>query len=122
MENDPTLAESITNQELNKQQRYWLNHYQASQSSGNSMAAYTREHGLAIKSFYYWKKRLSKLGAIDPEPLSSSPFFHQVRFQQTQVFDAACTIRFPNGIECEMIGMDESGLEHLLVSVSRLQQ
>jgi hypothetical protein len=46
---------AITNQELNKQQ-YWFNHYQASQASGNSMAEYAREHGLAIKSFYYWKK------------------------------------------------------------------
>ena len=88
------------------------------------MAAYAREHGLAIKSFYYWKKRLLKLGGIESPSmaLEKAPVFHSVRIKTKPRVDAACRIRFPNGIECEMTGMDESGLEHLLFAVSQLPQ
>ena len=122
MAKEPTLVGSISNQKLTEQQRYWLEHYQASQASGNSLAEYAREHGLAKKSFYYWKKRLLKLGAIETPSmvLEKAPIFHPVRIKAEPRVDAACKVRFPNGIECEMTGMDESGLEHLLISVSRL--
>lgn len=124
MEKESALAEAISNQELNEQQRDWLNHYQASQTSGNSMAAYARKHGLAIKSFYYWKRRLLQLGAIKPNPvaLAKSPVFLPVRIKKEQHVgvDSACRVRFTNGIECEMTGMNERELEHLLASISRL--
>ena len=124
MEKDSTLAGLYPDQELNQKQRYWLNHYQTSQTSGNSMADYARKHGLAIKSFYYWKKRLLQLGAIEPNPIApaKSPVFLPVRIKKEPHVDATCRVRFPNGMECEMTGMDESGLEQVLVAISRLPQ
>jgi len=88
------------------------------------MAEYAREHGLAIKSFYYWKKRLLKLGAIESPlvALEKAPVFRPVRIKTEPRVDASCRIRFSNGIECEMTGMDEGRLEHLLIYVSRLPQ
>ena len=101
-------------------QHYWLKHYRASEVSGKSMAEYAREHGLAITAFYYWKKRLVQLGTIESKPLPDSPVFHKVAIKREQRVDATCRIRFPNGIECEMTGMDQNGFESLLNSVSQL--
>jgi hypothetical protein len=33
---------------------------------------------------------------------------------------AACTVRFANGIECEMTGLDAGGVEHVLGCLRRL--
>ena len=48
---------------LTKVQRFCLKHHQACQTSGKSQADYAREHALAVKSLYYWKKRLLQIGA-----------------------------------------------------------
>ena len=58
---------------LTKVQCFWLKHHQACQTSGKSQADYAREHGLAIKSLYYWKKRLQQIGAIDTDLSSAAP-------------------------------------------------
>lgn len=44
-------------------QRRWLEHFQQQQRSGLSMAAYARQQGLAISTFYAMKQRLSALAA-----------------------------------------------------------
>jgi len=119
MEQETTLTKPQPGHKLTEPQRYWLKHYQASEISGKSMAEYAREHGLAITAFYYWKKRLKQLGAISAEQLSDPPVFHKVTIKREQCVDATCRIRFPNGVECEMSGMDESRLASLLISVSR---
>ena len=120
MGKEAVLTRLQPDDELTESQRYWLKHYQASEVSGRSMAEYAREHGLAITAFYYWKKRLVQLGAIATEGLSDPPVFRKVTFKREQRVDATCRIRFPNGIECEMTGMDQNGFESLLNSVSQL--
>jgi hypothetical protein len=119
MEKEATLTRLRPDNELTEPQRCWLKHYRASEVSGKSMAEYAREQGLAITAFYYWKKRLIQLGAIAAERLSDPPVFHKITIQREQCVDATCRIRFPNGVECEMTGMDERGLASLLISVSR---
>jgi hypothetical protein len=44
-------------------------------------ADYAREHGLAVKSFYYWRKRLLQLGVIKPEPQPTLLVFHKVQIE-----------------------------------------
>lgn len=123
MQYDTNRTESLSAQELTESQRFWLKHYQACRTSGKVMADYAREHGLAVKSFYYWRKRLMQLGAIAPESPSTSPVFHKVQIKPVQVGNSVhCHIRFPNGVECEMSGLDAQGLDQLLMSVSRLPQ
>ena len=119
MEKEATLTRLQPDEELTEPQRYWLKHYLASEDSGKSMAEYAREHGLVITAFYYWKKRLVQLGAIANERLPNPPVFHKVTIKREQCVDATCRIRFPNGVECEMTGMDERGLASLLISVSQ---
>jgi uncharacterized protein (DUF2267 family) len=44
-------------------QQRWLDHIKQQQRSGLSMAAYARQQGLAISTFYAMKQRLSALAA-----------------------------------------------------------
>lgn len=122
MEKELSLSGATLEQELTEAQRFWLMHYQACQLANQSLAAYAREHGLAIKSFYYWKRRLRQLNAIESEPQrpSAQPTFHAVRVRRTQVVETACRLHFPNGLTCELMDIDDSGLERLLATVSRL--
>jgi len=122
MDNESALSSSGLLQELTPKQRSWLNHYQACRVSGKTMAEYAGENGLALKSFYFWKRRLRQLGAIGPDSIDSSksPLFLPVRVREESRVEAACTMRFANGIECEMTGLDAGGVEHLLGCLCRL--
>ena len=123
MEQESTLAGSRPEQELTEAQRFWLKHYQACQMANQSLAEYARAHGLAIKSFYYWTRRLRQLKAIESEPQRQQPpqpLFHPVRVQRTPVVEVTCRLHFPNGMVCDLTELDESKLERLLVTVSRL--
>jgi hypothetical protein len=121
MEKATNPSATMVEQSLTSQQHFWLAHVQTCQSSKKGMAEYARDHGLKVKSFYYWKKRLVRLGALELDTQSKPPVFHKVRVQPTLVLKAACRIRFPNGIECELSHLEETGLAHLLVTVSQLQ-
>jgi transposase-like protein len=122
MEQDTNLTRARPALELSETQHFWLKHYEACQVTDQSLADYARAHGLAVKSFYYWKRRLRQLKAIGPEPQppSPDPVFHAVRVQRTPLSTAACRLRFPNGMECDLTEIDEPGLERLLMTVSRL--
>ena len=82
MGKDAVLTSLQPNDEQTEPQHYWLKHYRASEISGKSMAEYAREHGLAITAFYYWKKRLVQLGAIESKPLPGSPVIHKVAIKR----------------------------------------
>ena len=120
MEKASNPSDLFTRQSLTEQQHFWLKHYQTCQASGKSMAEYARKHGLAVKSFYYWKKRLLRLGAIASDTQSKPPAFHKVSVQPSPVLKTACQLRFPNGIACELSPLAETGLAQLLDTVSRL--
>jgi len=80
-----------------KVQRFWLKHHQACQASGKSQADYAREHGLAIKSLYYWKKRLQHIGAIDADMPSAAPVFQKVQLATVAAAGIHCQIQFADG-------------------------
>lgn len=126
MGQEPTLAGSKpkAEQELTEVQRFWLRHYQACQMASQNLAEYAREHGLAAKSFYYWRRRLRQLKAVESKPQRQppQPLFHPVRVLRAPVVEIACRLRFPNGMECDLTEIDEPGLERLLGTVSRLLQ
>ena len=107
---------------LTKVQRFWLKHHQACQASGESQADYAREHGLAIKSLYYWKKRLQQIGAIDTDRPLAAPVFQKVQLAPVAATGIHCQIQFANGLACELTGLDALSLEQLLLTVSRLPQ
>ena len=120
MQNTTNQVGVPSGHKLTEVQRFWLQHYQACQASGNSQVAYAREHGLAVKSLYYWKKRLQQIGAIDSGLSSTSPVFQKVQLAPVAAAGIRCQIQFANGLTCELDGLDALGVEQLLLTVSRL--
>lgn len=122
MQKETNLEGVLPEYKLTKVQRFWLKHHQACQASGKSQADYAREHGLAIKSLYYWKKRLLQIGAIDAGLSSTPPIFQKVHIAPVADAGIHCQIQFANGLGCELTGLDASGQEQLLLTASRLPQ
>lgn len=114
--------EALSEPQLTEVQRFWLQHYQACQASGKSQVDYAREHGLAVKSLYSWKKRLQHIGAVDAGVSATPPVFQKVQLAPVAAAGIQCQIQFANGLACELAGLDEPVLEHLLLIVSRLPQ
>ena len=65
---------------LTDRQRYWLEHIQACEASGKSIAEYATEHGVNVRAMYSGKKILVNKGVL---PATQPP-----RFQRVQVMEA----------------------------------
>ena len=89
---------------LTKRQRYWLNHLQACEASGKSIAAYAKDHGLKSKSMYASKKALISKGVLPPT---------RAQFQRVQVVNTVVAnewlIQLPNGVSVSFSGAVDKG-------------
>lgn len=86
--------------EENKQQE-WAERLKAQQASGQSAAAFCREHGLTEWAFSYWKRKLRKQSGTEVSVASRpSGRFSRVEFVQPPSL-AGVTIRFPAGVALE---------------------
>ena len=65
---------------LTERQRYWLEHIQACQQSGKSIAEYATEHGFTARAMYGGKKILVKKGVL--------PATQAARFQRVRIIEA----------------------------------
>lgn len=84
-------------------QRRWLEHIKQQQRSGLSMAAYARQHGLAIGSFYAMRQRLSALASS--ETSAPGPLFQAVSLMSVQRPEAdllTLAFEWPNGLRCSV--------------------
>jgi hypothetical protein len=50
----------------------WLEHLQCWRDSGKSLAAYAKEHGLALWAIYHWRGVLIRQGRWHPEPKTTA--------------------------------------------------
>ena len=103
---------------LTERQRFWLEHIQACQQSGKTMAEYAAAHGLTARALYDGKKRLVKKGVL--------PGTQAARFQRLQVLEAAVSnqwrIGLPNGVSVAFAGaVDARTLSTVLSSAAALE-
>lgn len=116
---DLTTASKLTDKG-----RYWLNHLQQCQASGQSMAAYAKAQGLGLKSFYRWRKQLRLLPAGRQEDVL--PSFHRVRLAGSAAAVSAqnntlsLLVHLPNGIDCEFKQITIETLTEALLAVAKL--
>ncbi len=65
--------------QINQKQKNWQAHMDAWTQSGKTQAGYCRDHGLNIKTFYYWRKKLKqkpgtvKLVQVPTLPITAAP-------------------------------------------------
>jgi hypothetical protein len=91
-------------QRLTTRQRYWLDHLEACEASGQKMNAYAQAQGLGARALYDARKRLVKQGVLSPAR-ADRPGFQRVRVTAaTAAAPCVCRIRLPNGVSIEMSG------------------
>lgn len=84
-------------------QRRWLEHIKQQQHSGLSVAAYARQQGLAISTFYTMKQRLSALASSGAS--AQGPLFQAVALIQAQPpVSGPLTLSFdlPGDLRCQI--------------------
>jgi len=90
---------------LTEQQRYWLKHVRACETSGKRITEYATENGLGVRAMYDGKRALVKKGAL--------PHTHATRFQRARVVGADVggewCIQLPNGVSVAFAGSVDAG-------------
>jgi hypothetical protein len=85
---------------LTERQRYWLEHIQACEASGMSMAEYAASKGIAVRAMYSGRKTLVQKGVLS----SAQP----TQFQRVQVIETPVSnqwrIGLPNGVSVAFTG------------------
>ena len=103
---------------LTERQRYWLEHIQACEASGISMAEYSVAQGISVQTMYAGKKTLVNKGIL--------PVSQPARFQRVQVMEAAVSnqwrIGLPNGVSVAFVGeVDAQALTAILHSAASVE-
>lgn len=84
-------------------QRRWLEHIKQQQCSGLSMAAYARQQGLAISTFYAMRRRLSAMASSSASV--QRPLFQAVALIEAQpAVSSTLTLSFdlPGDLRCQV--------------------
>lgn len=106
----------MTEQVLTKRQRYWLEHLQRCETSGESLKAYAAAHALSVASLYEAKGRLKRRGFMGEATVPVPKFVQVARVQPAA---SVCRVHLCNGAAVELeVGADE--LDRVLRSVAAL--
>ena len=99
---------------LTDRQRYWLEHIQACETSGKSMAEYAASKDIAVRAMYSGRKTLLNKGILPAE--------QPVRFQRVEVMESAVSkqwrIGLPNGVSVAFSGEVDARSLTTVLSVS----
>lgn len=100
---------------ITEKQRYWLNHFQAAETSGTSLTGYARQHELDPKLFHSWVHQLRKRGLIPAaERRRSSGSFARVGSAEQTVTSLPADIVLPNGVRLRVPAVSRALLSDLL--------
>ena len=103
---------------LTQRQQFWLEHIQACEASGKSMAEYAASKGIAVRAMYSGRKALIKKGVLPTE--------QPARFQRVQVMETPVSnqwrIGLPNGVSVAFVGeVDAGALTAILHSAASVE-
>jgi hypothetical protein len=130
-------AKQYKSPSLTKQQ--WLDHFKRCESSGLTTSAYVRSQGLKLSTFYRWRHQLLprqvdlpapvKPGTpvlVNPAPLPE-PVFKRVMIKPEASSSVGITetialrFRLPNGIDCELGGINPASFTGFVQTLARLR-
>jgi hypothetical protein len=106
---DGTGAEKLT-----AHQRACLEHIQACEASGMTVAAYAAEKGLAVRTLYDARKVLKRKGSVAVRQPSR---FQRVRVAAADA-DAKWQVALPNGVTVAFSGAVEAGVLSTVLSAA----
>jgi len=99
---------------LTERQRYWLEHIQACEAPGKSMAEYAMEHGVKVRAMYSGRKMLVNKGVL---PIEQQNRFQRVKVMETSV-NQQWRIGLPNGVSVAFAGEVDAPTLTTVLSVS----
>lgn len=100
---------------ITEKQQYWLNHFQAAESSGMSLAGYARQHELEPGHFHSWVHQLRKRGLIPAaDHRRPSGSFVRVESAEQTVTSLPADIVLPNGVRLRVPAVSRALLSDLL--------
>ena len=111
-----------TGEELTERQRYWLDHLEACEESGETTKAYASLHGLSVSMMYSWRKELTVRGVLRRQSnRTRAPGFDRVQVVEPGVSGGVCRITLPNGVQIEICGVFDGATQtKLFESLMRL--
>lgn len=89
----------------------------ACQSSGKSMAAFAREHGLKIQRLSWWRKRLGDWSAQREAGGSGVRFAPAVIAERVSGASVRAVVRLPRGV---LVEIDQASPQWVAALISRL--
>ena len=104
-------------------ERQWRERVASWKSSGLTVRAFCRRHGLTEASFHFWKRELPARDAGVTPPLSSSPSSSPPLFVPVTVLPAATMsveVRCPSGHVVTLPACDASVLANLFAALAPL--
>lgn len=96
------LSKNLSKKE--EKRRYWEDHVNQWQSSGESQSNYCRQHQLHLHQFTYWKQALD--GKSSKAVATSAGFVKVEVIPAPQLSTQRLSIRLPNGIHIEGANAD----------------
>jgi|SRR5690554_2289814 len=99
---------------LTARQRYWLEHIQACEAAGTSIAEYAASKNIAARAMYGGKKVLVKKGVL---PAAQPARFHRVQVM-TERASNQWRIGLPNGVSVSFAGEVDAKSLSTVLSVS----
>jgi len=82
--------------------KFWAEHVTASQLESISASEYARRHGLAVKSLYYWRRKLKALNQSGSDAPLQAGKFVALRIAPGAARQSSCTLALPSGLRLEM--------------------
>ena len=71
------MSEINEDEKYGEKYQYWQTHINAWKQSGISQSDFCRQHGLNIKIFGYWKRKLCSKSEYQRQKVSSTPVPHE---------------------------------------------
>ena len=84
---------------------FWAAHVAAIQRELIPASEYARQHGIAVKSLYYWRRKLNKSDMTDVTRQVSK--FAALRITSGVSRPNNCTLALPSGLRLEMSALPQ---------------
>jgi transposase-like protein len=87
--------------------QFWTSHVEACCKQGMAASAYARQHGLALASLYYWRRKLKLAATVDTGSGSPAGKFFALRVmdEAASLPSCPCTLVLDSGLRLELAAL-----------------
>lgn len=91
---------------MNGDTEFWTSHVEALQREVMAVSAYAKEHGLALSSLYYWRRKLKLAAGVGAVGAATGKFVSLRLVEAAPAVCAIhCTLLLASGLRLEMTAL-----------------